>query len=65
MSVQEVEVAITQLPTKELAELITWIEEYHALVWDKQIEADLAGGRLNELLTQVDTEYRSGLSNTL
>ena len=41
MGVKQIERAITQLPAKELAELVTWLEDYHAQVWDKRIEEDL------------------------
>ena len=65
MSVKEIEAAIARLPAIELAELMTWLEEYHAQVWDKQIEDDLEAGRLDNLLSDVDREYQSGLSRPL
>ena len=65
MSVKEIEAAIARLPAIELAELMTWLEEYHAQVWDKQIEDDLEAGRLDNLLSDVDGEYQSGLIRPL
>jgi hypothetical protein len=65
MSIQEIEAAIVRLPAEELAELMVWLEEYHAQVWDKQIEEDLEAGRLDALLTEVDNEYKSGSSRPL
>ena len=59
MGVKQIEQAIAQLPTKELAELVSWLEDYHAQVWDKQIEDDLQDGRLDSLLEQVDKEYET------
>jgi len=44
MTIKEIERAITQLPAKELAELMAWLQEYHAQAWDKQIENDLEAG---------------------
>jgi hypothetical protein len=41
MTIKEIEAAITQLPAKELAELMVWLQEYHVQAWDKQIEDDL------------------------
>jgi len=38
MSVTEIESAIAQLPAKEVAELMAWLQNYHDQVWDKQIE---------------------------
>jgi len=65
MSVKEVEIAIAQLSPKELAELMAWLEEYHAQMWDKQIEEDLEAGRLDTLLAEVDKEYEAGLGQPL
>jgi len=60
MSVKEIETAITQLSVKDLAELMGWLENYQAQLWDKQIEADLEAGRLDALLAEVDKEYEEG-----
>jgi len=65
MSVQEIETAITQLSNTEVDTLLTWLEEYHARLWDEQIEQDVEAGRLDELLKQVDEEYEAGLSKPL
>jgi hypothetical protein len=65
MSVKEIEAAITQLPAAELVELVTWLEEYHAKVWDSQIEHDLEAGRLDALLAEIDEEYEAGLAQPL
>ena len=65
MGIKQIEGAITQLPAKELAELVSWLEDYHAQVWDKRIEEDLEAGRLHALLTEVDEEYEAGLTQPL
>ncbi len=65
MSVKEIEAAIVQLPVKEVAELMSWLAEHHAEVWDKQIEYDLDSGRLDALLAEVDQEYEAGLAKPL
>jgi hypothetical protein len=65
MSVQELEVAIAQLPPRELAELTAWLVDYHAKVWDQQIGADLDAGRLDDVLSEVDREYKAGLARPL
>ena len=64
-SVKQIERAIARLPTKDLAELMKWLEGYHAQVWDKQIEEDLKTGRLDALLAEVDKEYEAGLTRPL
>ena len=65
MSVKEIETAIIQLPAQDLAELMVWLENYHAQVWDKQIAEDLEAGRLDALLAEVDREYEAGLGKPL
>ena len=65
MSVNEIEIAITQLPETELVELMAWLENYYAEMWDKQIENDLEAGRLDALLEKVDKEYEAGQGKPL
>ena len=65
MTVKDIEAAITQLPAKELAELMAWLQEYHARAWDQQIEDDLEAGSLDALLAEVDKEYEAGLAKPL
>ncbi len=65
MGIAEIESAIAQLPAKEFAELIAWIQEYRERVWDKQIEDDLAAGRLDALISEANDEYRQGLARPL
>ena len=65
MSVKEIEIAVTRLSATDLAELMAWLENYHAQMWDKQIEEDLETGRLDALLAEVDKEYEVGLGQPL
>jgi hypothetical protein len=65
VGVKDIERAITQLSAKDLAELMSWLEDYHAQVWDKRIEEDLKTGRLDALLAEVDEEYEAGLPQPL
>ena len=65
MGVKEIELAITQLPAKDLGELAAWFADYCAGMWDKQIEQDLKAGRLDALLQEVNAEVEAGLSQPL
>ena len=60
MSVKEIENAITELSTEDVAELSAWFADYQAKRWDEQIERDLDEGRLDALLEKVDAEYEAG-----
>ena len=59
MSVKEIEAAIIQLSVQDVSELRSWLDEYQAQLWDEQIESDLAAGRLDALLDEVDEEYEA------
>ncbi|MGH8497575.1 MAG: hypothetical protein ACRERV_02015 [Methylococcales bacterium] len=65
MTVKDIESVITELPPKDLAELMAWLAEYYAQAWDRQIEDALETGRLDALLAEVDKEYEAGLSKPL
>ena len=62
MGIKQIERAITRLPAKELAKLVTWLEDYHAQVWDERIEKDLEAGHLDAVLAKVDEEYEVDLA---
>ena len=65
MSIEEIESVIAQLPATDFAELMAWLQEHHGRIWDKQIENDLAAGRLDALMAEADGEYRQGLAKPL
>lgn len=52
----EVQAAIEQLPEVEIRQLAQWLQEYLDDQWDKQIEADLASGKLNRLIAKAETD---------
>lgn len=52
----DVEAAIKQLPEDEVRDLAKWLQEYLDEKWDRQIEADLASGKLDCLIAQAEAE---------
>jgi hypothetical protein len=50
----EVELAIKQLPEVDVWHLAKWLQDYLDERWDRQIEADLASGRLDHLIAQAE-----------
>lgn len=48
-TLKDVEQAIKQLSSDELAAFRAWFAEFDAEVWDRQFEEDVAAGRLNLL----------------
>lgn len=65
MDVKEIESAIAELPVAEVAELAKWFEEFHAKVWDDQLEADLKAGKLDSLLEEAKQDLDAGRCNEL
>ncbi len=60
LSLQELESAVSQLPAEELTAFSRWFEEYLADAWDRQIEADIQAGRLDEAGQHADAEFEAG-----
>ncbi len=60
MSVDELQDAITHLSAEELDRFSRWLDEYRADLWDKQIEADIAAGRLDEAGRRADEDFEAG-----
>ncbi len=60
MSVDELQVAITQLPQKELMRFSSWFEEFLADQWDQQIETDLLAGKLEAAGQRADEDFEAG-----
>ncbi len=57
MDVKEIESAIAKLPASEIAELAKWFEEFHAQLWDQQIERDFNAGKLDALLEEAKQDF--------
>jgi len=64
-AVIEIERAVQQLPPEELAKFREWFAEFDALQWDRQIERDVADGRLDRLAEEAMTDHRDGHSREL
>jgi hypothetical protein len=60
MSLQELETAITRLPSEDLTAFAQWFEEFLADAWDRRIEEDIQAGRLDEAGRRADAEFEAG-----
>lgn len=56
---------VKKLSPKELAEFRAWFAEFDAQVWDRQIEADSAAGKLDHLIQEAVADYKAGKSRPL
>mgnify|MGYP006927939120 CR=1 FL=1 len=60
LTAESVEKAVEQLSQAELAKFRRWYDQFDADVWDAQIEADAAAGKLDALAAEALAEYQSG-----
>jgi hypothetical protein len=65
LSIQTIEQAIQQLPAHELAEFRRWFSQFDESIWDSQIEADAAAGKLDALAVEALAEYQNGTAREL
>ena len=59
-TVAEVENALRGMPLPDARSVAAWLQEYLGDQWDRQIDDDIAAGRLDKLAEQALTDYRAG-----
>ncbi len=59
-NLKDVEQAIKQFSSEELAAFRAWFAEFDAEVWDRQFEEDVAAGRLDKLGEKALQYLREG-----
>lgn len=61
-TIEEIEDAVKRLSPDKLAEFRAWFTEFDAQLWDRQIEHDVAAGKLDALAEQALREFREAQS---
>lgn len=64
-TVAEISGAVQRLPKRELARFRKWFAEYDAAVWDRQLAADAAVGKLDALIREAQRDHRAGRTKAL
>jgi hypothetical protein len=64
-TVKEIEQAVEQLTQDQLAEFRAWYEKFNAATWDRQIEEDIAAGKLDALAEAAIADHKAGLTKQL
>jgi hypothetical protein len=59
-TVQEIEAAIQRLTPDEQAEFRAWYAKHDAEEWDRQMEADVAAGKLDWLVEEARQDRQKG-----
>jgi hypothetical protein len=62
---ENVENAVTQLSGEDLRAFRDWFADFDANAWDRQIESDFCGGKLDQLAEQALQEYEAGKATDL
>jgi hypothetical protein len=64
-SVEEIEAEIAKLKPAEVRQVVRWLAEYGAELWDKQIEEDAVAGKLDRFIEEALDEQRQGRTRPL
>ena len=59
-TVEQITTAVKRLPKRDLARFRKWFAEYDAALWDRQIEQDVAAGKLEALAREALRDHRVG-----
>lgn len=62
---EKIERQIKGLSRKEMAELREWFAAFDAEAWDRQFEADVHAGKLDELAEKALQAHASGTTTKL
>ena len=60
MSVEEIKSAIEGLSFAERAELAAWFHHWQDDEWDERMKRDVAAGKLDDILREVDEDIHAG-----
>jgi hypothetical protein len=60
MSLAEIKEAIAKLSPQEYCELMAELHPYPDDDWDKQMKADAAAGKFDEMNRRADAEHKAG-----
>lgn len=63
--VKAIEEAVKALAPQDLAAFRHWFADFDSASWDRQIEQDLASGKLDDLLAEALADHRTGQAREL
>ncbi len=59
-SIKELEIQISKLSPEKLSEFRAWFEAFDAEIWDREFESDVKSGKLESIVKEAVTEFKSG-----
>jgi len=60
VSLVEIKTAIEQLSFEERAELAAWLHSWSDDEWDEQMKGDIAAGKFDSVLREVEGDIKAG-----
>jgi hypothetical protein len=63
--VDELEQAVRELSPEDLSKFREWFVEFDSELWERQLERDVAAGRLDGLVEEARNEHREGRTRPL
>ena len=63
--VESIEREVRNLSARELASFREWFADFDAAEWDRQLEEDIASGKLDRLADAALADHSAGRSRTL
>ena len=63
--VEDLEKAVEGLSSEDLREFRRWFFEFDAELWDRQLERDVAEGKLDSLIDEALEDHRHGHTRPL
>ncbi len=65
IAVEEIEKVVAELPPNQLRRFRSWYEKFDSDAWDKQIENDIASGKLDALADAALADHEAGQTTLL
>jgi len=65
IAVEEIEKVVAELPPNQLRRFRSWYEKFDSNAWDKQIENDIASGKLDALAGVALADHEAGKTRRL
>lgn len=62
---EQLEQQVLRLSPEDLAKFHAWFIELDHQLWDQQIEANMAAGKLDRLIAEAQAEFKAGKAREL
>ena len=60
MSIDQIKEAVEKLSVEERAEFAAWFHGWNDDEWDEQMKRDVADGKLDDVLREVEDDIKAG-----